>query len=49
MFYQHLDLTKQEAVTKIMKDYQKEIEIYDEIEKQDRQMADMISDAMIKL
>jgi len=49
MFYQHLALTKQEAVTMIMKDYQKDIEIYDEIEKQARQMADMISDAMIKL
>ena len=49
MFYQHLALTKQEAATMIMKDYQKDIEIYDQIEKQARQMADMISDAMIKL
>ncbi|MFJ8235646.1 acetylglutamate kinase [Ureibacillus sp. NPDC094379] len=49
MFYQHLALTKQEAVSMIMKDYQKDIEIYDEIEKQARQLADMISDAMIKL
>lgn len=49
MFYRHLDLTKQEAVSMINKDYQKDIAIYDKIEKQAREMADMISDAMIKL
>lgn len=49
MFYEHLDLTKQEAVTMLNKDFKKDIEIYDEIEKQAREMADMISDAMIKL
>lgn len=49
MFYHHLDLTKQEAVSMINKDYQKDIEIYDEIEKQAREMADAISDAMVKL
>lgn len=49
MFYEHLDLTKQEAVFMINMDYQKDIEIYDEIEKQAREMADMISDAMVKL
>ena len=49
MFYQHLDLTKQEAVTMINKDYQKDIETYDKIEKQAREMADMISDAMVLL
>lgn len=49
MFYEHLDLTKQEAVTMLNKDFQKDIEIYDAIEKQAREMADMISDAMIKL
>lgn len=49
MFYHHLDLTKQEAVSMINKDYQKDIEIYDEIEKQAREMADTISDAMVKL
>ncbi|TDW04644.1 hypothetical protein B0G66_10268 [Bacillus badius] len=49
MFYQHLNLTKQEALYMINKDYQKDIAVYDEIEKQAREMADMISDAMIKL
>lgn len=49
MFYKHLDLTKQEAVTMLTKDFQRDIEIYDEIEKQAREMADMISEAMIKL
>lgn len=49
MFYHHLDLTKQEAVSMINEDYQKDIEIYDEIEKQAREMADTISDAMVKL
>lgn len=49
MFYTHLRLTKQEAVSMIQKDYQKDIAVYDAIEKQAREMADMISDAMIKL
>ncbi|WP_408605276.1 LysM peptidoglycan-binding domain-containing protein [Bacillus timonensis] len=49
MFYEHLDLTKQEAVSMINKDYQKDIEVYDAIEKQARAMADMISDAMVLL
>lgn len=47
MFYTHLRLTKEEAVSMINKDYQKDIDVYDEIEKQARQMADMISDAMV--
>lgn len=49
MFYEHLDLTKREAVFMINKDYQKDIDVYDEIEKQAREMADMISDAMVLL
>lgn len=48
MFYEHLALTKQEAVSMINKDYQKDIEVYDRIEKQAREMADTISDAMVK-
>ncbi|HAM80300.1 MAG TPA: hypothetical protein DCO80_05750 [Ornithinibacillus sp.] len=47
MFYTHLDLTKQEAIYMINKDYQKDIQVYDAIEKEARQMADAISDAMI--
>ncbi|WP_411217745.1 hypothetical protein [Terribacillus saccharophilus] len=49
MFYQHLALTKQEAVYMINRDYEKDIAVYDQIEKQAREMADMISDAMIRL
>lgn len=49
MFYRHLELTKQEAVFMMNMDYQKDIEVYDAIEKQAREMADTISDAMIKL
>ncbi|CAM4079446.1 LysM peptidoglycan-binding domain-containing protein [Lederbergia lenta] len=49
MFYKHLDLTKQEAVFMINMDYQKDIETYDKIEKEAREMADTISDAMVKL
>lgn len=49
MFYEHLDLTKQEAVFMINKDYQKDIDVYDKIEKQARMMADTISDAMVLL
>ncbi|WP_425453626.1 LysM peptidoglycan-binding domain-containing protein [Oceanobacillus chungangensis] len=48
MFYHHLDLTKQEAVAMINMDYQKDIDVYDKIEKQAREMADAISDAMVK-
>lgn len=47
MFYHHLDLTKQEAVAMINKDFQKDIDAYDEIEKQAREMANVISDAMV--
>lgn len=49
MFYRHLELTKQEAIFMINMEYQKDIEVYDEIEEQAREMADMISEAMIKL
>ncbi len=49
MFYVHLDLTKQEAVTMMNKDFQKDIDVYDKIEKEAREMADTISDAMVLL
>lgn len=47
MFYTHLDLTKQEAIFMINQDFEKDIAVYDEIEKQAREMADAISDAMV--
>ncbi|WP_404453118.1 LysM peptidoglycan-binding domain-containing protein [Virgibacillus necropolis] len=49
MFYRHLDLTKQEAVAMINMNYQKDIQIYDEVEEQAREMADTISEAMVRL
>ncbi len=48
MFYTHLNLTKQEAVFMMNKEFKKDIEVYDKIEKQAREMADAISDAMVK-
>lgn len=48
MFYTHLDLTKQEALFMINKEFEKDIAVYDEIERQAREMADAISDAMVK-
>ena len=32
MFYKHLELTKNEAVTMIQKNYKADIEVFDEIE-----------------
>ncbi|WP_438824589.1 hypothetical protein [Bacillus sp. JJ1521] len=49
MFYEHLALTKQEALFMINKEFQKDIDVYDKIEKEAREMADTISDAMVLL
>ncbi|WP_210364271.1 LysM domain-containing protein [Bacillus sp. REN3] len=48
MFYKHLDLTKTEAVLMINMDYQKDIQVYDEIQKQAIGMSDAITDAIVK-
>jgi hypothetical protein len=48
MFYKHLDLTKQEAIFMINHQFEEDIAVYDEIEKQAREMADAISDAMVQ-
>lgn len=48
MFYEHLALTKAEAVSMINKDYQTSITIFDQIETQGLEMADMISYAIIR-
>ncbi|MNY59427.1 hypothetical protein D3C86_1958780 [compost metagenome] len=48
MFYQHLALTKAEAVTLLQKDYKQSVQLYDAIEKGALVMADMISTAIIK-
>lgn len=47
MFYTHLSLTKDEAVTMIQKNYQKDIEIFDEIEAEALAMSDMIASAIV--
>ncbi len=47
MLYDHLRLTKEEAVARITKDYAKDISTYDEIEVQARMMADGFSHGII--
>ncbi|WP_025709201.1 hypothetical protein [Paenibacillus graminis] len=47
MFYQHLALTKAEAVTLLQKDYKQSVQLYDPIEKGALAMADMLSSAII--
>ncbi|MCM3723422.1 hypothetical protein M3166_15500 [Solibacillus isronensis] len=47
MFYKHLELTKKEAVTMIQKDYQTDIELFDEIEAEALAMSDMIASAIV--
>ncbi len=48
MFYTHLDLTKQEAVTMIQKKYKEDIEIFDQIVMEALLMSDMIAEAIVK-
>ncbi len=48
MFYQHLALTKAEAVTLLQKDYKQSVQLYDPIEKGALAMADMLSSAIIE-
>ena len=47
MFYKHLELTKNEAVTMIQKNYKADIEIFDEIESEALAMSDMIASAIV--
>ncbi|WP_445678061.1 hypothetical protein [Psychrobacillus sp. FSL H8-0484] len=47
MFYSHLALTKNEAVNMIQKNYKGSIDVFDRIEKEALEMADMISKAII--
>nr|WP_260510127.1 acetylglutamate kinase [Paenibacillus typhae] len=42
MFYEHLALTKEEAVTMLNNDYNASIRIYDRLEQQALQMADIL-------
>lgn len=47
MFYSHLALTKNEAVNMIQKNYKGSIDVFDQIETEALEMADMISEAII--
>lgn len=47
MFYTHLALTKNEAITMIQKDYQADVNIFDEIEAEALAMSDMIAHAIV--
>lgn len=48
MWYQHLELTKNEAVARLEQDYKKDIEIFDQIEKEALLMADQFSNGIIR-
>lgn len=47
MFYTHLALTKKEAVTMIQKNYQEDIQVFDDIESEALAMSDMIASAIV--
>jgi len=48
MFYTHLNLTKQEAVSMIQKKYKEDIAVFDQIVMEAMQMSDMIAEGIIK-
>jgi hypothetical protein len=48
MFYEHLALTKQEAVYMIQKNYKASIEVFEKIEAEALEMADAISDGIVQ-
>lgn len=48
MLFQHLDFVKTEAVYMINKDYKASIETYDKLEIQGLEMADVMSEGIIK-
>ena len=48
MFYTHLALTKLEAVSMIQKNFELEVQVFDQIEAEALMMADMISEGIFK-
>lgn len=47
MFYTHLELTKNEAVTMIQKNYKEDVKVFDKIEAEALAMSDMIASAIV--
>ncbi|WP_338452782.1 acetylglutamate kinase [Niallia oryzisoli] len=48
MFFEHLALTKQEAVLTLQKNFQSSIAVFDKIEEEALEMADFITNAIVK-
>ncbi len=48
MFYHHLELTKQEAVSMISKEYKNSVDLYEILEKEALMMADVLTKALVK-
>ncbi|MEI4830154.1 acetylglutamate kinase [Bacillus sp. FJAT-53711] len=48
MFYEHLALTKAEAVSMLKKDYQSGVQLYDKIEKEALEMADALTAGIVR-
>lgn len=48
MLDEHLKMTESEAVTRIQKQYQKNVAIYDEIESQALAMADFMTSGILR-
>jgi hypothetical protein len=48
MFFDHLALTKSEAVSILNKDYKTGVQLYDQIEKEALEMSDAISEGIMK-
>lgn len=48
MWYEHLSLTKSEAVARLNNDYKKDIEIFNQVEKEALMMADDFSNGIIR-
>jgi hypothetical protein len=48
MLHRHLSLVKAEAVNMLTKNYEAGITVYDEIERQSLEMADLMSEGIVK-